>query len=138
MPSQKYPRYLTPNPFTTIEGILMRVSDPGEYSLQDHNGVIDYFHLGIKTADGKRVMIFLNTTAMGWYGDFAKSKIWYWHPEKKHEIKTALANPSQFIGKRMKITGHMETLSEPEKKYRISNVQKVVIFLDPSSDLLKS
>ncbi len=116
----------------------MRVSDPREYSLQDHAGVIDYFHLGIKTADGKRVMVFLNTTVMGWYGDFTKSKIWYCHPEKNREIKTALANPAQFIGKRMKITGHIETLNEPEKKYRISNVQKIVIFLDSPSDLVES
>jgi len=61
-----------------IEGMLMRVSDPSEFNLSDRKGVLDYYYLGIKTDDGKRVMVFVTTAMLGFYGDFTKSKAYYY------------------------------------------------------------
>ena len=78
----------------------MRVSTPNEYHLIERKGTVDYYHLGIKTDDGKRVMVFLSTDALGFTGDMNKSKMWYYHPEKKREVKTSLTQLDRVVGQR--------------------------------------
>ena len=114
--------------FVTITGVLMRVSDVHPYRNPSKQGVIDYFHLGVKTADGKRIKVSINTHMMGWSGAFDKSKIWYWNKKTNREIKTSFAKPSNYIGTTMKITGFLEILSLEDKKYKMTNLQKLVLF----------
>jgi hypothetical protein len=109
--------------------MLMRVSDPSEFNLSDRKGVLDYYYLGIKTDDGKRVMVFVTTAMLGFYGDFTKSKAYYYSQEKKREIKTSLSQLERYIGYRFKITGFLESINEGEKKYRMNRVQRLVVFL---------
>ena len=117
--------------YVTIEGILMKVSDPGSFYDEKNQFCNDYYYLGLKTAGGDKVMVYLSTVAMGWSGNFTKSKIWYYNTQKKREMKTALSKPDQFIGKRMQVTAFLETIDKAQRKYRMSRVQKIVIFMDP-------
>ncbi len=114
--------------FITITGVLMRVSDVHPYQNPTKRGVVDYFHLGVKTSDGKRIQVSVSTKVMGWTGEFNKSKIWYWNNKTNREIKTSFAKPSNYIGTTMKITGFLETISLKDKKYRMTNLQKLVLF----------
>lgn len=119
--------------YSTIEGILMRVSEPSEFNFADRKGILDYYYLGIKTDDGKRVMVFVTTSMLGFYGDFTKSKAYYYSVEKKREIKTSLSQLERYIGYRFKITGFMESINESEKKYRMNRVQRLTVYLKPTN-----
>jgi hypothetical protein len=116
--------------FITIEGTLMKVSNQGSFYDEKNQYVSDYYYLGLKTQGGDRIMVYISTAIMGTTGDFVKSKIWYFNAKKGREMKTALSNPEQFIGKRFRVTGFLETLNKEQRKYRMSRVQKVVIFID--------
>jgi hypothetical protein len=115
--------------FSTIEGILMKVSSPGEFQLGDRKGIIDYYYLGIKTDDGKRVMVYVTLETLGFFGDFNKSKMYYFSQEKKREIKTSITQLERYIGYRFKITGFLEVLDEKDRKYKMNRVQRCVIYL---------
>jgi hypothetical protein len=115
--------------YSTIEGMLAKVSEPRQFDFPDHMGGSDYVHLGIKTEDGKRIMVSMNTTSMGWYGDINKSKIWYYNETKKREMKTSLKNAERYIGKKFKVIGFLSVLDEKAKKYKINRVQKIVIYI---------
>ena len=116
--------------FQTIIGELKRVSAPREFNIQNKRGIIDYYHLGIKTDEGKRVLVFLSTQSLGWGGDINQSKIWYWNSQKGRKMKTSMSNPEKYLGKRMKIVGYLETIEELSQKYRMNNVKELVLFLD--------
>ncbi|MHA1733451.1 MAG: hypothetical protein ACTSU5_16000, partial [Promethearchaeota archaeon] len=113
--------------YRTIDGTLMRVSDPRAFTGPDGRVKSDYFYLGIKTRTGDRVMVYITTSAMGW-GSFQRSRVWYFNEEKGREIKTSLANPSRFLGKRFRVTGALEVLNAGAKKFRMNRVQKVVVY----------
>jgi hypothetical protein len=74
-------------------------------------------------------MVFITTESMGFYGDFNKSKMYYFHPTKKREIKTSLSHFERLIGHRFKITGFLILIDEKEKKYRMNRVQRCVVYL---------
>ena len=112
-----------------IDGTLMRVSDPRTFTAGDGKNSQNFYYLGLKTTDNKRVMVYLSTNSMGWGGDINKSKIWYHHEVRKREIKTSLMNPTKFIGKRMRIQGNLETLDAPNRKYRMNRVVKLVLYV---------
>lgn len=113
--------------FITITGVLKRVSDVHPYRNPSKQGVIDYFHLGVKTPDGKRIQVSISTKVMGWK-TLASSKIWYWNKKTNRELKTSFAKPSNYIGTTMKITGFLEPISIDDKKYRMTNLQKLVLY----------
>ncbi len=115
--------------YQAIRGVLMRVSDPNTFVGADGRVKSDYYHLGIKTADGKRVMVYLTTDAMGW-GSFQRSKIYYFNAKKGRPTKTSLTNPDRFLGKTFEVTGILDTLNKANRKYRMSHIQEVVIYLD--------
>jgi hypothetical protein len=116
--------------YKTIEGILMRVSEPRTFT-NDAQGVAeDYVYLGLKTAGGDRVMVFLTMTALGWSGNFAKSKMWYYNSQKRREIKTAMRNADQYVGKKFRVTGFLEAIDLKERKFRMNRVQRIVVFPD--------
>jgi hypothetical protein len=116
--------------FKTIEGILVKVSSPNTFISESEKATSDYYYLGIKTPSGDRIMVYITTTVLGWSGDFNKSRIYYYNPIKKREMKTSLADPEHFIGKKIRVTGFLECLSEKERKYRMNRVQRVVLFID--------
>ena len=116
--------------YTTLEGILKRVSQPYEYDLPDRKGTLDYFTFGFKTQDDKRVMFTLNTTALGWTGDPNRSKVWYYNKNKKRELQTVLSQPEMFVGKPIRVTGFFEIINEKGQKYRLRDVQRLVLFVD--------
>lgn len=66
---------------------------------------------------------------MGFYGDFNKSKMYYYDSKKKREVKTSLSQFDRLIGHRFKITGFLETIEEKEKKYRMNRIQRCVVYL---------
>lgn len=119
--------------YRTIEGTLKRVSDPQVYQQRGGGGqrrvVNDYYHLGIKTPAGERVMVYVTTAALGWGGNLRRSKVWYRNPRDGKNVKTSMANPTRFVGKRMKVTGAWQVLNEPKKKYRMNRVRKIVLLL---------
>lgn len=124
------------NEYITIEGILMRVSNPGTFLNENEKKTQDYYYLGIKTAAGDRVMVYATTETLGWFGDFNKSRVYYYNPKKHREMKTSMSMPDQFIGKRIRVTGFLECLNKAARKYRMNRVQRIVIFIDnpPSPD----
>ena len=115
---------------TTITAVLKKTSRPREATLQDRKGVVDFFQLGFKTMDGKRVLVVLNTSAMGWSGEFEKSKMYYYNPTSKRIIKMSMKNPERYIGKKFRITGILETLIAYEQKYRMVAVKEVIVIFD--------
>lgn len=105
---------------TTIEGTLMRVANPYHSN---------YFKLGVKTDDDRRILLTLNTHSMGWNGKLRDSIIWYRQHEEERDVKIAMSNPERYIGERLLIKGVMTSLDAANKKYKISNVEEIVLLL---------
>ena len=115
---------IRPTPLTTITAILKKSSQPRETK------TTDYFQLGFKTSDGKRVLVVLNTIELGWSGNFERSKMYYYNPTSKRIIKMALKNPERYIGQTFKITGILETLITHEQKYRMIAIKELIVIFD--------
>lgn len=115
---------------TTIEGILKRVSDPRSSTGYNGKGRADYFKFGIKTDDGKRILATLNTRSLGWSGNLRDSIIWYRRQDEDRDVKISLANPDRYVGQRLLITGILTSIDRSEKKYKLSSIQEVVLFLE--------
>ena len=118
------------SPQNSFAGTLMRVSTPREISAATHQGVSDLFMLGIKTKDGDRIMFSLTTDELGWFGDLNKSKVWWWNFDRKREIKTSIKNLERYIGTKVRVEGVKETIDEKTQKFRLRNVNKLVLFLE--------
>ena len=116
---------IRPRPtLSTITAVLKKASQPRE------TRTTDFFQLGFKTADGKRVLVVLNTIELGWSGNFEKSKMYFYNPKSKRIIKTAMKNPERYIGQKFKITGILETLIAHEQKYRMIAIKEVIVIID--------
>ncbi|MCF2141641.1 MAG: hypothetical protein K9W44_16430 [Candidatus Lokiarchaeota archaeon] len=48
----------------------------------------------------------------------------------KCELKTSIKNIERYIGTKMRVVGVLETIDASSQKYRLINVQKIVIFLE--------
>ena len=59
-------------------GVIAKVSPPLNLEFSDRKGTKDFFKIGIKTTDGKRILIVLNTSDLGWTGNLNRSKIYYY------------------------------------------------------------
>ena len=116
------------NDFTTVTGKLMRSSDAHQFTFNDRKSATDYFHLDLATEDHRQIQVSLNIKAMGYSGELNKSKIWYWNSQKKRAIKTAIANPSRYIGKKLRVTGHLVVVNAEDNIYKMTNVQQVILY----------
>jgi len=116
--------------YSTIEGRLIRVSGQGTFVDDSSNRSDDYYYLGIKTLNGDRLMIYVTTKILGIYGDMNTSRIYYFNSSKKRYIKTLCANPEKYIGKWFQVTGHLETINQSEQKFRMNQVQQIIIFME--------
>jgi hypothetical protein len=120
--------------YSTIEGRLVRVSGQGTFVDESSHHSDDYYFLGIKTLNGDRLMVYVTTKILGIYGDMNTSRIYYFNVSKKRYIKTLCANPEKYLGKWFQVTGHLETINLSEQKYRMNQIQQIIIFMeDPPS-----
>ncbi|WP_371803231.1 hypothetical protein [Candidatus Lokiarchaeum ossiferum] len=115
---------------STIKGVLAKASSPHSYQHASSKGVTDFYKLGIKTESGKRILVTLSTTQMGWSGNLTKSCIYYHNKKNNRLIKTTMANPERFIGQKVVIRGQLETLDAENQKYRISHIEDLIFYLD--------
>lgn len=111
-------------------GIIKRVSNARNFKFPDRRGNIDFFKIGIKTEDDKRILIILNPKEMGWSGQVHKSKIYYYKKESNRLIKTTLSNPEKYIGKKVKVLGELHSINEKERKYKLSPLKEFILYLD--------
>ena len=116
--------------FISIVGKLLRVSSPKEIVAATHQTVYDVYMLGMKTADGKRIILSLNTKELGWFGDENLSKVWWWNDKRRREIKTSIKNPERYLGTKIRAEGILETIDLNKMKFRLKNVKKIVFFLE--------
>lgn len=116
--------------FNSISGKLLRVSSPKEIKAATHQTVYDVYMFGFKTADGKRIILSLNTKELGWFGDENLSKVWWWNDKRKREIKTSIKNPERYLGTKIRAEGILETIDAKNMKFRLKNVRKLVFFLE--------
>ena len=86
--------------------------------------------LGVKTDDGKRLLVTLNTREMGWSGELHLSKIYYFRKASNRIIKTTMRNPEKYIGTKVKIRGELHPINIKEKKYKVSPVTEFILYLD--------
>ncbi len=122
-PSRKKPsKYFT--------GIIKRVTPVQNFKLQNRKGVAELCRIGIKTPEGKRILITLNISEMGWSGLLHKSKIYYLRKNSNRIIKTSMSNPERYIGQEVKVKGELHTISEKDLKYKLSPVEEFILILD--------
>ncbi|MHA1618636.1 MAG: hypothetical protein ACTSVZ_05080, partial [Promethearchaeota archaeon] len=104
--------------FNSVSGKLLRVSSPKEIKAATHQTVYDVYMLGMKTSDGKRIILSLNTTDLGWFGD-EKSKVFWWNEKRRVEIRTSIKNPERYIGTTVRVEGILESINIKTMKYRL-------------------
>ena len=113
-----------------IKGKIAKVSPPRFIEFQDHKGGADLYQIGVKTDDGKRILITLNTKDLGWIGKIENSKVFYYQAKSDRIIRTSIRNPEKYIGTTVKVSGLMEPLNEKEKKYRFKSVKEFILYLE--------
>ena len=112
------------------KGIIKRVTPIQTYNLPNKRGSNDYCKIGIKTADGKRILINLNTTDMGWSGILHTSKIYYFQKKSNRYIKTSMSNPERYIGQEVKVKGELHAIDEKTQKYKLSPVLEFILYIN--------
>ncbi len=115
---------------TTIKGVLVKASNPRSYQHTSSKGVTDFYKLGIKSDKGQRILVSLSTSQMGWTGDLHKSCIYYHNRKNNRLVKTTMANPERFIGQKLAVRGHLETLDVENQKFRFAHVEELILYLD--------
>ena len=90
----------------------------------------EYYKLGIKTDDGKRILITLNPRELGWNGILQHSKIYYYRPGSHRIIKTTMSNPEKYIGTRVKVKGELHSINLDQKKFKLSPLQELILYLE--------
>ncbi|WP_457557723.1 hypothetical protein [Candidatus Harpocratesius sp.] len=116
--------------YTSVVGILMKVSDPRTIQSSIHLGVSDVYLFGMKTINGERIMFSASTRQLGWFGDQKNSIVYWWNDSRKCELKTSIKNIERYIGTKIRVVGVLETIDASSQKYRLINVKKIVLFLE--------
>jgi hypothetical protein len=119
-----------PKSLVYLSGIIKRATQALNYQFQTKRGSMDYYMLGVKTDDGKRLLITLNTREMGWSGELHFSKIYYYRAASNRIIKTTMRNPEKYIGTKVKILGELHPINIKEKKYKVSPLSEFILYLD--------
>ncbi|RLI64764.1 MAG: hypothetical protein DRO88_06410 [Promethearchaeia archaeon] len=114
---------------TSVVGKIMKVSSAFSLKSSTKQRISDIYLLGIKTREENRIMFILSTHQLGWFGEQKNSIVWWWNKSRKCEIKASIKNLERYIGTKIRVEGVLETIDAEAKKFRLRNVQKVVLFL---------
>ena len=113
-----------------LSGIIKRVTSALNYKFPTRRGSMEYYMLGVKTDDGKRLLLTLNTREMGWSGELHFSKIYYKQKTSDRMIKTTMRNPEKYIGTKVKIRGELHPINIETRKYKVSPLSELILYLD--------
>ena len=110
-------------------GVIRKVSPALTGEDSSHRSK-DYYYIGIKTDDGKRILITIGPSEMGWSGNLSRSKIYYYRAASHRIIKTTMSNPEKYIGTRVKVKGELHSINTETKKFKLSPIYELILYLE--------
>ena len=90
---------------TKVSGTIINVSAPKVFSI-GKKVKSDYFHLTMKEQNGREILIYLSSVALGLYSE-TQSKIYFFDKKKKKMMKHRMVTPARLLNQKVIVNGEL-------------------------------